>query len=209
MLPDDSLGARQRQQVAGLSFEWSGHEEAEIHDVYVGEKPLSSDVTYTVATTDYSKDIALGYESFRDADTLWNSETPLGPVVMEHIEERRRVAPEIEGRILRVDEDLGEGTEYESNDIEFSVRFDLPDEIKEIVPESFYLLSRHGSRYDVEVREDDGELIAVGGREVHEIARSDPDHRLRLLSRRCGNSLRHSVHFHWSIRLPGGHRTAE
>lgn len=181
VLPDDSLGARQRQQVAGLSFEWSGHEEAEIHDVYVGEKPLSSDVTYTVATTDYSKDIALGYESFRDADTLWNSETPLGPVVMEHIEERRRVAPEIEGRILRVDEDLGEGTEYESNDIEFSVRFDLPDEIKEIVPESFYLLSRHGSRYDVEVREDDGELIAVGGREVHEIARSDPDHRLRLL----------------------------
>jgi 5'-nucleotidase/UDP-sugar diphosphatase len=188
VLPDDSLGARQRQQVAGLSYEWSGHEEAEIHDVYVdsrtefGEnRPLDSDVTYTVVTTDYSKDIALGYESFRDAETLWESGVSLGPVVMEYIEERGRVAPEIEGRVLRVDADLGDGTDYESNDIEFSVRFDLPDEIETIVPESFYLLSRHGSRYEVQVSEDDGELIATGGREVAEIARSDPDHGLKLL----------------------------
>ena len=181
VLPDDSLGARQRQQVGGLSYEWSGHEDAEVHDVYVGDRPLDSDVTYTVATTDYVKDIALGYESFRDIDTLWNSETALGPVVMEYIEEQGTVAPEIEGRILRIDEDLGEGDDYEASDIEFSVRFDLPNEIESVVPESFYLLSRYGNRYDVEVSEDEGELLATGNREVAEIARSDPNHRLRLI----------------------------
>lgn len=160
-LPEDPFGARQRQQVGGLSYEWSGHEEPSVGEVYVAGEELDPEGSYTVGTTGYVKDTALGYESFRDNQVLRETESGLGPTVMEYIENRGRVAPRIEGRILRVDADVGESTDVSLIDDEFVVRFEGPDRAESISEGSFYALNREGERYAARRVERDGKGIRV------------------------------------------------
>ncbi|MDL5363034.1 bifunctional UDP-sugar hydrolase/5'-nucleotidase [Halalkalicoccus sp. NIPERK01] len=160
-LPEDPFGARQRQQVGGLSYEWSGHEEASVGEVYVAGEELDPEGTYTVGTTGYVKDTALGYESFRDNDVLRETDSGLGPAVMEYVERRGRVAPRIENRILRVDAEVGAATDRSLVDDEFVVRFPIPDRAKSIHGGSFYALTPGGDRYDARRAERDGDEVAV------------------------------------------------
>ncbi|MFC6905261.1 bifunctional UDP-sugar hydrolase/5'-nucleotidase [Halalkalicoccus tibetensis] len=160
-LPEAPFGAQQGQQVGGLSYEWSGHGEAAIGEVFVDGEPLDPEGSYTVATTDYIKDTASGYDSFRGAEVLWQSSDLLGPVVMQYIEEQGSVAPEIEDRILRVDEDVGEQTDWSMAGGELTLWFDLPEEATGIDPEGFFALAPDGERFEAAGVEEDGGAVAV------------------------------------------------
>lgn len=160
-LPDAAFGAQQGQQVGGLSYEWSGHEEAEIGEVYVGGEPLVPEETYTVATTDYIKDTASGYDGFRDAEVVWSSGDVLGPVVMEYIEDQGTVAPELEGRILRVDADVGEQVDWSMAGGELTVWFEVPAEATGVDPESFHARTPDGEEIEALAVEADGGSVAV------------------------------------------------
>ncbi|APW96651.1 bifunctional metallophosphatase/5'-nucleotidase [Halobiforma lacisalsi AJ5] len=139
VLPDNAFGAQQGQQVAGLQYEWTGHEEPEIGDVYVDGDPLEPDETYVVSTTDYLKDIAGAYEPFRDAPVIWESGTALGPAVMEYLEEHSPVEPKLEDRILRVDEDLGTQGAVSRRRGETRLRFDVPEGASDVADASAFV----------------------------------------------------------------------
>ena len=160
-LPEAPFGAQQGQQVGGIQYEWSGHEEAEIGEVYIDGEPLDPEGTYTVSTTDYIKNTASGYDGFRDAEVIWESGELLGPVVMEYIEERGTVAPEIENRIIRVDEEVGEEADWEMAGGDLTLWFDLPERATGIGSESFYASTPEGERIDALDAEQEGEAVAV------------------------------------------------
>ncbi|AGB36223.1 bifunctional metallophosphatase/5'-nucleotidase [Natronococcus occultus] len=126
-LPDNAFGAQQGQQVAGLQYEWRGHEEPEVLDVFVDGEPLENDETYVVSTTDYLKDTADAYAPFRDADLIWESGTALGPALMEYVETNSPVEPELENRILRVDADLGPQLGVRREDDRTLLCFEAPE----------------------------------------------------------------------------------
>ncbi|WP_394741092.1 bifunctional metallophosphatase/5'-nucleotidase [Natronococcus roseus] len=131
-LPDNTFGAQQGQQVGGLQYEWSGHEEPEVGDVYVEGEPLEPDETYVVSTTDYLKNTAEDYAPFSDAELLWEGGIILGPAVMEYVEEHSPVEPELENRILRVDEDVGSYRAVRREDGRTLLCFDVPEGAAEI-----------------------------------------------------------------------------
>ncbi len=160
-LPEDPFGAQQAQQVGGLQYEWSGHGEPAVGEVYVAGEALDPEESYTVATTGYVKDIALGYESFRDNEVHRESDSGLGPAVMAYIEARGTVSPEIENRILRVDAEVGDSTEISLVDDALVVRFETPDKAASIVEGSFYALTPEGDRYDARAATSDGGEIEV------------------------------------------------
>ena len=157
-LPGSAFGAQPQQQVSGLSYEWSGHEEAEIGEVYIDGEPLDPDGVYTVSTTEFIKN---GYPSFRDSDILFDPETYLASAVVDYIEERGRVEPAIEGRILRIDADVGEPVEWESEGRRTTAWFALPDRASAIAPESFFMWSRFGDRYEPIGIERAGDRVGV------------------------------------------------
>ncbi|ADJ13423.1 bifunctional metallophosphatase/5'-nucleotidase [Halalkalicoccus jeotgali] len=160
-LPEDPFGARQRQQVGGLNYEWSGHDEPEVGAVYVAGEELDPEGSYTVGTTGYVKNTALGYESLRDNEVLRETDAGLGPAVMEYVESRGRVAPGIENRILRTDAEVGTATERSLVDEEFRVRFEIPDRVESIHEGSFYALTTAGERYDARQATREGESVEV------------------------------------------------
>ncbi len=181
-LPEDPFGARQRQQVGGLSYEWSGHDEPEVGEVYVGGEKLDPEGSYTVGTTGYVKETALGYESFRDNEVLREIETSLGPAVMEYVEDRGRVHPILEKRVLRVDADVGETTDSSWLDDGFVARLPMPDRAETIDEGSFYALTREGERYPARSAKRDGREVRVAfDREGWEaFAPTDEDQRIRV-----------------------------
>ena len=131
-LPDNAFGAQQGQQVGGLQYEWSGHEGPEVGDVYIEGEPLEPDETYVVSTTDYLKNTAEAYDPFSDAELLWEGGSVLGPAVMEYVEEHSPVEPELENRILRVDEDVGSHRGVRREDGRTLLCFDAPEGAAEI-----------------------------------------------------------------------------
>lgn len=165
-LPDATFGAQQGQQVAGIQYEWSGHEEPAVHEVYVNGEPLQDDETYTVATTDYIKDIASGYEAFHEIpeeDVIAESGTRYGPAVVEYLTEQGVVEPAIEGRILRVDEVVGaeSGLEVDGEAGTVTMRFETPEHAHGIYPDTFTAITEHLGASPVRARD-----VAVDGEEV-------------------------------------------
>ncbi len=188
-LPDNSYGAQQEQQVGGLQYEWSGHEEAEVGEVFVGGEPIDPEETYVVSTTDYLKDTAEAYAPFREAETIWESGTLLGPAVMEYLEANSPVSPEIENRILRVDEDLGAQLESDPAGSCTKFRYEVPESAAAISgSETFFGITGDGERFDPQTVEvangdiwigyDTGELRSfLGGedRSLRVFGGFDPD----------------------------------
>lgn len=165
-LPDATFGAQQGQQVAGIQYEWSGHEEPAVHEVFVDGEPLQDEETYTVATTDYIKDIASGYEAFHEIpeeDVIAESGTRYGPAVVEYLTEQGVVEPAIEGRILRVDEEVGaeSGLDVDGEAGTVTMRFETPEHALGIYPDTFTAVTEHLGASPVRARD-----VAVDGEEV-------------------------------------------
>ena len=75
-----------------------------VTEVTVGGKALDLNGTYTVATNDYIYGGGDGYEALAQGKAIIDSSGAvlLASVVMDYIEAKGEVAPEVEGRITRL-----------------------------------------------------------------------------------------------------------
>ncbi|MCD4684910.1 MAG: 5'-nucleotidase C-terminal domain-containing protein [Anaerolineae bacterium] len=105
-------GAGRFPQVAGIHFTWDGSLEAgsriisvDVLDKDTGEYvPLDLEAIYYVATNDYARNGGDGYAMFEDnAINPYDYGAPLDTTVADYIAANSPVAPEVEGRITRVD----------------------------------------------------------------------------------------------------------
>jgi 2',3'-cyclic-nucleotide 2'-phosphodiesterase (5'-nucleotidase family) len=104
-LPWNSFGIQSAMQISGVQYEYSGHDgDQRVENVYVGGDPLDPDATYTLATNDY---VAENWYSLAPATIVEETPRLLADVVVEHLQARGTIAPEIENRILRVDATVG------------------------------------------------------------------------------------------------------
>ena len=99
-------------QVSGLRFSWDGSQEpgsrivsAEVWNEETGEwEPVDPEAIYTVACNDFMRRGGDEYYMLRDnAIDPYDFGRPLDEVVMDYIAAHSPVAPELEGRITRVD----------------------------------------------------------------------------------------------------------
>lgn len=109
-------------QVSGLTFEYSPSQKrgSRIRAIFIAGKPIDPDREYIVATHDFLAAGGDGYQSFREAiqsskdfsvaGSMMKDEkiaySDSGPwlrdVLVEHIREKKKIAPKIEGRIVEV-----------------------------------------------------------------------------------------------------------
>jgi 5'-nucleotidase len=107
----ENEGTGRFPQVSGLRYSWDGSQEVGSRLISVevlnaeGEyEPLDLDAVYTVVTNDFTRVGGDGYEMLRDnAVDPYDFGRPLDQVVADYIAANSPVAPEIEGRITRVD----------------------------------------------------------------------------------------------------------
>jgi 2',3'-cyclic-nucleotide 2'-phosphodiesterase (5'-nucleotidase family) len=109
-------------QVSGLFFKYSasGERGSRVKEVFVAGRPIDLDKEYTVATNDFLAVGGDGYKAFGEAITSSRDFSVIGgmmkgekvvysdsgrwlkDVVAEFIKERKRIAPEREGRIIEI-----------------------------------------------------------------------------------------------------------
>lgn len=106
-------GAGRFPQVSGLRYTWDGSQEpgsrivsVEVWDEESGEyQPLDPNVIYYVATNDYMRNGGDGYSVLAEnAINPYDFGSPLDAVVADYIAANSPVAPQVEGRITRVDQ---------------------------------------------------------------------------------------------------------
>ena len=177
------FGAQQGQQVAGIQYEWRGHEQPEVLQVFVNGEPLEDDETYTVATTDFIKDIASGYEAFHqipDEDIIAESGTQYGPAVAEYISDRGEVTPALENRILRVDEPVGEALNIDVDGETATVQIPHPGDAAEAITqeEPYQAVTRTGDEIQATSVDASDDTIAVqfDAAELRELVSIDEPH---------------------------------
>ncbi len=141
-------GAEVSQQVSGVRFEWVPHENAtKVRDVSInragpdGEPrwvPLRENETYEVTVNSYMAAGGDGYP-LEDAPRVSETDKLLATTVVEYLERRGTVAPRVEGRMQRVDADVGDATVRVDCRGKQVLRFDAPAGFERPVPDSFVL----------------------------------------------------------------------
>ena len=173
---DAPFGAQQAQQVAGIQYEWRGHEDAEVLSVFVGGEPLDPDETYRISTTDY---YAGAFDLERD-DFIAESGTQYGPAVAEYISAHGEVTPAVENRILRVDEPVGEAHEVDIDGDTATVRIPHPGDAAEAITdeEPYRAVTRTGAEATATAVEATGDAIEVRfeANDLRELAAIDDPH---------------------------------
>lgn len=91
-------------QVSGMSFIFAKDRPAgeRVLEIWINDKPLDHDKIYKVATNDFMAAGGDGYTMFIDAK-IHQEAGGLEEVVMQYINNRNSVSPEIEGRIIPVE----------------------------------------------------------------------------------------------------------
>lgn len=143
------FGEEISQQTSGVRFEWVPHEGAEpqIRDVYVDangpdEPPkwekLDENATYSVSVNSYMADGGSGYP-LENATRLSVTDELLAEAVIDYLEPTDRISPTVEGRMQRVDADVGDAAAELDGEGKVVLRFDAPDGLTSVVPETFVL----------------------------------------------------------------------
>jgi len=161
-LPWSGYGIQAGAQVSGLQYEFTGTGESAVGNFYVNGEPLREDATYTLATNDY---VFENWGEFADSKLLETSTDFLGTVLIDHLKEAGVVEPDVESRILRVDENAGAARVEESEDAVTAI-FDVPDTARRVYGETFEAVTEFGHEIaaeSVEVR--DSEVRATFDRQ--------------------------------------------
>ncbi|WP_290819504.1 bifunctional UDP-sugar hydrolase/5'-nucleotidase [Halovivax sp.] len=176
-----TFGAQPAIQVSGLQYEWRGHDgESELLSAFVGGEPLAADDTYLVASNDFEIGRSILGE---EGEIVVHSGQYLGPFVLDRLEERGTVDPEIEGRILRVDEDVGEHREVVRRRGETLLRFPVPEGAEAIEGvETFYALAEDYERLEPASVSVEGDDLWIGFRtsDLQPLVAGDDDLDLRV-----------------------------
>ncbi|PSQ46216.1 bifunctional metallophosphatase/5'-nucleotidase [Halobacteriales archaeon SW_6_65_15] len=156
-LPWSSYGVQAGAQVSGIQYEFTGTGESAVGNFYVNGEPLREDETYTIATNDYVFD---NWDGLSDGTLLEVSKDFLGTVFIDHLREAGVVEPEVDNRILRVDENAGLA-DVERSDDAVTVVFDRPEKAERVYGKTFRAVTEFGHEIAAESVEDRGDRVAV------------------------------------------------
>ena len=156
-LPWSSFGIQAGTQVSGLQYEFSGTGESVATNFSVNGDPLRDDETYTLATNDYVFD---NWAGFADATLLETTEDFLGTVFIEHLRRDGVVEPDVDNRLLRVDEDVGVA-DVERGEGTVTVVTDRPATAERVYGETFKAVTAYGHEIEAQSAEERGESVAV------------------------------------------------
>jgi 2',3'-cyclic-nucleotide 2'-phosphodiesterase (5'-nucleotidase family) len=137
------FGEEISQQTSGVDFEWVPHEdvapEDRIRDLHVNGEPVRLDETYTVAVNSYIADGGSGYP-LENATRVNETDTLLAELVVDYMEAQGTVAPEVEGRMERVDTDVSDRMTWVDGEGSTILRYDAPAEFEGLGDESTYVV---------------------------------------------------------------------
>lgn len=137
------FGEEISQQTSGVDFEWVPHEdvapEDRIRDLHVNGEPVRPDETYTVAVNSYIADGGSGYP-LENATRVNETDTLLAELVVDYMEAQGTVAPEVEGRMERVDTDVSDRMTWVDGEGSTILRYDAPAEFEGLGDESTYVV---------------------------------------------------------------------
>ena len=156
-LPWSSFGIQAGTQVSGLQYEFSGTGESVVTNFSVNGDPLRDDETYTLATNDYVFD---NWAGFADATLLETTEDFLGTVFIEHLRRDGVVEPDVDNRLLRVDEDVGVA-DVERGEGTVTVVTDRPATAERVYGETFKAVTAYGHEIEAQSAEERGESVAI------------------------------------------------
>jgi 5'-nucleotidase/UDP-sugar diphosphatase len=156
--PDNPYDAEISQQVSGVSFKWNGVS-GEVTDLRVAGEPVDEDATYTVAVNSYIAAGGSGYP-LENATRVSETDTLLAEVVIDYLEDRDTVAPEVEGRAVRVTESVGSQRVWSGGQGVVTVRYDAPENATSADADSFYALD-DGERVEARSAFVDGDALVV------------------------------------------------
>lgn len=175
------FGEEISQQTSGVRFEWVPHDDADekIRDVYVNAngpnepanwEQLDEDATYTVAVNSY---MASGGSSYplENATRVSTTDQLLAEVVIDYLQTKAQISPTVEGRMQRVDADIGDATvsldesdadESDDDADELTLRFDAPSDLTAVVPGTYALTTPDNRTVQAEqVTVEDGQLVVT------------------------------------------------
>ena len=143
------FGEEISQQTSGVRFEWVPHEgvDEQVRDVHVNAngpdetadwRPLDEDATYSVAVNSFMADGGSGYP-LANATRLAETDQLLAEAVIDYLQFEGTVSPGVEGRMQRVDADVGDASAELDGNGEIVLRFDAPDDLTSAVPDTFVL----------------------------------------------------------------------
>jgi 2',3'-cyclic-nucleotide 2'-phosphodiesterase (5'-nucleotidase family) len=146
------FGEEISQQTSGVRFEWVPHENAEpkIRDVYVNRagpnepadwEPLDESETYAVTVNSFMADGGSGYP-LEDAPRLSTTDKLLATTVIDYMEQQGTVAPEVEGRMQRVDADASDAEVRVDGNGKVVVRMDAPADVESVRADTFALTAK-------------------------------------------------------------------
>ncbi|MFW5949257.1 MAG: bifunctional metallophosphatase/5'-nucleotidase [Halolamina sp.] len=157
------FGEEVSQQVSGVRFEWVPHEDADeqVRDVRVGGEPLDPEATYEVAVNDYMAGGGTGFP-LEDKPVVVETDEVQGATVVNYLTEKGTIAPEVEGRMQRVDRDLPDASITVDGNGKVVEQFDATDDVTSVVGDTAALWSPEGEPVDaghVTFDEDEGTLV--------------------------------------------------
>jgi 2',3'-cyclic-nucleotide 2'-phosphodiesterase (5'-nucleotidase family) len=174
--PDNPYGAEISQQVSGVSFEWNGAT-GEVRELQVNGEDVQPDETYTVAVNSYMANGGSGYP-LENATRVSTTDTLLAGVVIDYMEQRGTVSPEVEDRAVRYTTDLGDRMVWADQKGVTVLRYDAPANMTDVTASSFYATDggtdvaathvRHaGDTLVVQFRDEDLHRLADGQGNAH------------------------------------------
>ncbi|MFW5939745.1 MAG: bifunctional metallophosphatase/5'-nucleotidase [Halolamina sp.] len=157
------FGEEVSQQVSGVRFEWVPHEDADeqVRDVRVGGEPLDPEATYEVAVNDYMAGGGTGFP-LEDKPVVVETDEVQGATVVNYLTEKGTIAPEVEGRMQRVDRDLPDASITVDGNGKVVEQFDATDDVTSVAGDTASLWSPEGEPVDaghVTFDEDEGTLV--------------------------------------------------
>jgi 2',3'-cyclic-nucleotide 2'-phosphodiesterase (5'-nucleotidase family) len=165
-----SFGEEISQQTSGVRFEWVPHDDADpkVRDVYVNAngpddpadwRALDEDATYAVAVNSYMANGGSGYP-LANATRLEETDELLAEAVIDYLEPRDSVSPEVEGRMQRVDTTLDAAEADLDGNGKVVLRFDAPSDLTSVDADTFVLATPDNETVSAE------EVVANGNQLV-------------------------------------------
>ena len=147
-----AFGEEISQQTSGVRFEWVPHEDAEpqIRDVYVNRagpdepadwEPLDENATYEVAVNSFMAAGGSGYP-LEDKPRVEETDKLLATLVVDYLEARDTVNPQVEGRMQRVDGDAGDAEVRVDGNGKVVLTLDAPADVESVEADSFALTAK-------------------------------------------------------------------
>jgi len=166
-----SFGEEISQQTSGVRFEWVPHDDADpqIRDVYVNAngpdeaadwQALDENTTYAVAVNSYMANGGSGYP-LANATRLEETDELLAEAVIDYLEPKDSVAPEVEGRMQRVDTTLDDAEADLNGNGKVVLRFDAPSDLTSVETGTFVLATPDNETVSAEEVVANGDQLVV------------------------------------------------